>query len=217
MATAALPEYGDENFKIPSAVLPSKDPRAKAAYESQLNTAKNYATGLKDQSDKLYNSAAGQARSQLPGLIQQNRASFNARGLLHSGKEAATEAGTVQGLNQQLAQKRSEINSGLAQNLRQLEGGAFGSASALAQPGAQTAQTELQGIGTQLQAIAGQNQMNSQLIGSVIGGGSSLAGAGLANAMQAQNNYGVTGGTLGGGYGSQAGADLSNLASKYYK
>ncbi len=195
----ALPEYtsaaNDPHFSIPGAALPGKSQNLQGSFDSQMAGAQDYAKNLQSNSDALYNVYASKARGQLPGLIQQDRNTANSRGLLNSGMEKGAEAGTVQNLNTGLAGERAQINQGLNQNLNQMEGGAFGTAGLMAQPGPQTAQTQLQGAGTLLTANAGLAAQNQQLFGSLMGGAGSIAGTGLANSMQANGNnpnYGYT-------------------------
>lgn len=190
-ASYALPEY-QEGGKIPGAQRPAESNYLKASYERQKKMAQDYAGNLQKTGDNIYNTYAQEARSQLPGMIQKNREDFNSRGLLQSGKEREAEAGTIGGVQRKLAETRSGINRELNQNLAQLEGNQFNTAGLLAQPGPQTAQTELQGISTQLGANSQSNQTNAALIGAILGGGSSLAGAGLANNMMSQNGGGAT-------------------------
>lgn len=184
----ALQEYSNPNFQIPGAQLPSQNPALQNSFNNQLSGAQNYLQNLQSNSDALYNTYASTARSQLPSLINQNRQQYNANGLLNSGMEKGAEANTVSGVNQQLAQTRSQINQGLNTNLNAMEGGAFQTAGLLAAPGPQTAQTQLAGIGTSLNAASQGAMTNAGLIGSILGGVGSVAGGTLAGAMQSNGN-----------------------------
>ncbi len=206
---------------IKSAQAPAQNPLAQTMYNQSLKRATDYNKNLPAYSDALYNQAEGQASQQLQGQNRATRNSFNSRGLLNSGGEAGAEANNKSQTKQSLYNTRASINQGLLNNAQQLEGNAFQQASYLSQPGAQTAQGDLQKLQSDIAANESDQQLQSQMFGSIAGGVGAIGGAGLAglmynNGQAAPTNYGAAGAVPANPYGVYSGGmNLPGATTRY--
>lgn len=182
----ALPEYANSGYQIPGAQLPSTRNRDRVgnAYNSQLKNAKSYLANMKANSDRAYQTYANESRRKLASSIKGVKNDFNSRGLLGSGLQADRVAGTTSAANMDLVNKRAEINQGLLGNLGQLEGNVFNTGNILAQPGPDTANPYLSGVGSDIAAQSANSELAAAMYGDIAKGGGAVAGMGLSNLMQ---------------------------------
>jgi len=191
-----LPEYanyGDNDYKIPGAELPSLDKRnqVQGGFNKNLGAAKDYLGNFNATSDRLYQGYENAARSSLAKGMKGVKQDFNSRGLLGSGMQADKSAQLTNSVNSDLLTKRSDINRGLLGNLNQMEGNAFTLGNEVARGGPDTANPYLSGVGSQLALESGSQEMMGQMYGDISQGIGALGGYGLANLMRKtrSNNY----------------------------
>lgn len=186
-----LPEFRDDNFQIPGAQLPSSRGKdlAATAFNRQSQAAGDYLAKMKENSDRAYLSLQKESKKKLDRSIKGVKNDFNARGLLNSGLSADAEGGARTAANIELARGRSDINRGLLQNLDLMEGNVFNTANVLAQPGPDTANPYLSGIGSELALETGANDLAAQMAGNISGGVGAIGGAGLASLISQGRGY----------------------------
>ncbi len=182
-------------------------------FQNQLKTAQDYRDNLGKTSDEMYGAYYNQAKGSLKQNLKQNDEQFGARGLLGSGLQASGAGQQKAATATDLTNKRQEINSGLLDNLNQLEGNAYGTAqSMVGDKGPDLMNPYMEWMQNN---IATQNQDRSaaaQMYGGI--GGALGTGAGyLANSMYKQNpmNNVTQYGPWAGGYGN------GSMGSGYYK
>lgn len=181
-----MPEYQNDQFKIPGADLPSTNPLAKSMYDSQLKAAGNLSKNFQNYSDSAYNPVANQTRADLTAGKRSIRNGFNARGLLHSGGEVGAEDAATNKATSYLRGVRGNINQGLSNDITGLQNNAFSAAAGLAQPGPQTAQIYQQGVGSDIASQMSDAAAASSAYGAIGQGLGAIGGAGLASAMRGQ-------------------------------
>lgn len=132
----ALPEYGVDNFQMPTAVIPAPNQKILGSMGTQMGLANKYredmTSRIQKQSDAMYDPYASQSRRQLAENIKGVRSDFNRRGLLNSGMRASAETGARADTVSDLNAYRSNLNNALYNqnynNANTLENNALNSA-----------------------------------------------------------------------------------------
>jgi hypothetical protein len=188
-SSGLLPEYSTGSPGAGVGTVPGLPtaPNYGGTLANQINQANQAYSNMGQQSNQLMGSYAQAARQQLPGQLRSVQDSYNSRGLLNSGQESQGEAGTIAGVNSNLANTQQQINAQLLNNLGTLQGNAFQTAQTSAQPGPQTANTYLQGVAGTLGAETQNQILANQGYGNLAGGIASVGGA-LAGTMQQNGN-----------------------------
>lgn len=117
------PELYDDGFdyKIPNAVDPGKNQQLKNAMDQLGERARQFKYGMQGESDRMFNDYARQARQDLSKNIADTRASYNRRGLLHSGMRMGSELAAQANYQSALPAARYKMNQGLLGQLGDME------------------------------------------------------------------------------------------------
>ncbi len=159
---AQLPEYLNNDFKIPTANLPGIDPRyAESVFKGQQNVANDFRSKLPGLQDTLGNQYEKSARQGLAQNLKQVKAGFNSRGLLKSGGRYGAEAQQNQATNFDVANNRYNINQGLNNTADQLDQNVANTAYGLAGVQPNIGQGLLQGTANDINnSIANNSALN---------------------------------------------------------
>lgn len=160
----------------------------------QTNMAADYRAGIpgsvKKDSDTLFNNYAGQAKRGLANDIANSRASFNARGLLNSGRRASNEMGLQSNYQSDLAGQRSATNKSLLDTrmnaANTMESNALNSGYQYAGSAPNMGANALYGQGQDQAANIYNSQLQQQIMGNTAKAGGKLAGSIYANKTSAE-------------------------------
>lgn len=173
-------------------LTPAQAPQVNENYQKildeQKKTASDFRQNIPKYSTTLGNQYEAQARKNLAQSLKNTDRDFNKRGLLYSGMRLGNEAEQQGEAASNVAQGKQQINKGLLDQANQLDAGVLNTAAGIAGQGTQQGlyqgQMDIMNLKNQIQ----QEQMQSQAMGSLLGGIGTLGGAAIGSAF---NNPGL--------------------------
>lgn len=123
------------------------------------------------------------ARNNIAAGVNQNKSSYNSRGLLYSGLRAGGDADVSSGVASDLATKQTDANQTVQDEANALENQTAQTGLAIGNARSGYASTDNESRQAVLDALIGQSQQSDQAIGNLAGAGAKLAGAGIGAAM----------------------------------